>query len=131
MKMSLSTSKLSYPEPTREFFSAFKTTNPGQPFCSPANFLQRQVMNHSSNPSLIPGQAGRGGREPVLCSQLRGWAGLGWGRGWAALQGGLRPVSALCATRNTQTGLGLTSEAVPSAQVSSLEHWNGQASGAV
>lgn len=88
MKMSLSTSKLSYPEPMREFFSAFKTTNPGQPFCGPANFLQRQVMNHSANPSLIPGQAGCGGREPELCSQLRGW---GWGR--AAVQGRLRPVS--------------------------------------
>lgn len=63
----------------REFFSTFKTTNPGQPFCGPANFLQRQVMNHSSNPSLIPGQAGCGGREAVLCSQLRGWAGAGAG----------------------------------------------------
>lgn len=75
----------------REFFSTFKTTNPGQPFCGPANFLQRQVMNHSSNPSLIPGQAGCGGREAVLCSQLRGWAGLGLGPGRAAVRAGSVP----------------------------------------
>lgn len=114
----------------REFFSAFKTTNPGQPFCGPANFLQRQVMNHSSNPSLIPGQAGRGGREPALRSQL-------WG--WAAVPGGLTQVSlmltpqgpSICDSTHAQTGVGGTHGARPSIQMGSLGRWNSQVSRAV
>lgn len=79
MKMSLSTSKLSYPEPMREFFFAFKTTNPGQPFCGPA-----QLSAASGYESLIksvsdsrPGWV-RGGGGRAFHSQLRGLCGMGW-----------------------------------------------------
>lgn len=81
MKMFLSTSKLSYPETAREFFPAFKTTNPGQPFCGPA-----QLSAASGYESLIksesdsrPGWA-RGGGWPAFLSQL--WA-LGCCARWA------------------------------------------------
>lgn len=71
MKMSLSTSKLSYPEPMREFFPVFKTTNPGQPCCSPA-----QLSATSGYESLVksksdsrPGWAWEeGGPRSVLSS---------------------------------------------------------------
>lgn len=129
MKMSLSTSKLSYPEPMREFFSTFKTTNPGQPFCGPANFLQRQVMNHSSNPSLIPSQAGCGGREPAPHSPLRGWARAGMLRGVGSHQS-LLILTPQGPPEYPQTGLGLTPGTRPSTKMSSLGSWNGQVSGA-
>lgn len=54
-----------------------------------------------------------------------GWAGAGAGAGCCAGPAQslliLTPQgSALCATRNTQTGVGLTSDARPSTQMSSL-----------
>lgn len=78
MKMSLSTSKLSYPEPMREFFSAFKTTNPGQPFCGPAQLsaasgYESLIKSESdSGPGWVPGGGG-----PASHSQLRGCGVLG------------------------------------------------------
>lgn len=79
MKMSLSTSKLSYPEPKREFFSAFKTTNPGQPFCGPA-----QLSAASGYESLIKSQSdsrpgwvwGGGACLPLPAQGLLGPVGL-------------------------------------------------------
>ena len=59
MKMSLSTSKLSYPEPTREFFPAIKTTNPGQPFCGPA-----QLSAASGYESLVKSESDSVDRVP-------------------------------------------------------------------
>ena len=89
--MFLSTSKLSYPETAREFFPAFKTTNPGQPFCGPA-----QLSAASGYESLIksefdsrPGWArGEGGSRSTPSS----------GR-WDAVPGGLGPVSPDSASR--------------------------------
>lgn len=77
MKMSLSTSKLSYPEPMREFFSAFKTTNPGQPSCGPAQLsaasgYESLIKSESdSGPDWVPG-----GGKPASHSQLRGGGAL-------------------------------------------------------
>lgn len=130
MKMSLSTSKLSYPEPMREFFSAFKTTNPGQPFCGPA-----PLSAASGYESLIKSESdsgpgwvrGGGAGLPLPAQGLLGRA--------APL--GFRPVSPDSAcprvisphgARNARTGLGLVYRARPSTQMSSLRPQNSQVS---
>lgn len=128
MKMSLSTSKLSYPEPMREFFPAFKTTKPGQPFCGPA-----QLSAVSGYESLIKSESdsrlgwARGGGEPGS-TPSSGAAGMG-GLGLDQFLLTLTPQRlSLCDTRNAQTELGLTYCSRRSTQMSNLRPQNNQVS---